>query len=117
MGNTRLMSPDTCTHGLVQRNKFGTDERDGLEVCRGCGLPTPESLARANPVAQSRAAANLIPDDPILSSLRVIEAETKRQSQLLTVIQGAMLALTVAVVIFVLGFFLGWFTFTVEPGF
>lgn len=35
-----------CTHGLVQLQKFGTEQRDGLEVCRGCGLPTQDSLKK-----------------------------------------------------------------------
>lgn len=38
------MSNATCTHGLVQRNKFGTKQHDGLEVCLGCKLPTAESV-------------------------------------------------------------------------
>ena len=39
------MSTQECQHGLVQRNKYGTDMRDGLEICRDCGLPTSESVA------------------------------------------------------------------------
>jgi len=38
------MPPQTCTHGLVQRKKLGTEERDGIEVCRLCGLPTQEGM-------------------------------------------------------------------------
>ena len=37
------MSQATCTHGLVQRLKYGTKQSDGLDVCLGCKLPTPES--------------------------------------------------------------------------
>ena len=34
-----------CTHGLVQQNKFGLDtSEDGLQICRGCGRPTRDSL-------------------------------------------------------------------------
>jgi hypothetical protein len=31
------MGTPTCTHGLAQRNKYGTEQRDGLEVCLGSG--------------------------------------------------------------------------------
>lgn len=41
------MANESCPHGLVQQQKFGVEQRDGMEICRGCGLPTAESyLAR-----------------------------------------------------------------------
>jgi hypothetical protein len=40
------MTPATCSHGLVQQNKFGLEQRDGLDICRGCGLPTAESYLK-----------------------------------------------------------------------
>jgi len=38
------MSSAACTHGEIKRGKLGTEERNGLEICLGCGLPTQESL-------------------------------------------------------------------------
>ncbi len=35
---------ETCHHGLVQRMRFGVEQRGALEICRGCGLPTFESV-------------------------------------------------------------------------
>ena len=46
------MNQATCTHGIAQRKKYGTQESDGLEICSRCKLPTPESWqvkARTNP--------------------------------------------------------------------
>jgi hypothetical protein len=40
---------DVCIHGLVQRTQFGIEQRDGLDICRGCHLPTQESLLRKRP--------------------------------------------------------------------
>lgn len=50
-----------CTHGLVQRKKYGTTKRaSGAEVCNGCGLLIAESVgawpskpSQQSPVRQS----------------------------------------------------------------
>ena len=36
-----------CTHGIIQRDKFGRAQQGDLEICKGCGLPTPDSYNRA----------------------------------------------------------------------
>ena len=41
------MASKTCTHGLIQQQKFGIEQRDGLDICLGCQLPTQESVQRA----------------------------------------------------------------------
>lgn len=56
-----------CSHGLVQRAKLGTDlDAGGREICRGCGLPTMESVIAVGGVDVRR------PDDVILTTLPTV---------------------------------------------
>ncbi len=61
------MTTPTCSHGLAQQSKFGTEKRDDLDICLGCGLPTADSVLRqrvsasestedSTPAARARAA-------------------------------------------------------------
>lgn len=67
-GRSRRGAPlakEYCHHGAEQRAEFGLDvAADGVQTCRGCGLPTRESVEqrRAEFLATSRAAG---PMDPI----------------------------------------------------
>lgn len=44
---TVQMTPKLCTHGIWQRDKFGTQQQGELEICKGCGLPTQDSYRKA----------------------------------------------------------------------
>jgi hypothetical protein len=39
--------PQLCNHGLIELNKYGTEQRNGLTYCLGCGNPTADSWAEA----------------------------------------------------------------------
>ena len=71
------MNFTTCSHGLVQRNKFGTKQSSGLEICFGCNLPTPESL-------QAKLASEP-PRPPVPAPIRQARAAYTRGAQFLEI--------------------------------
>lgn len=66
------MTQQTCSHGLVQRNKLGTALKGGMEVCRGCGLPTSESLSANSTAKTTPVGLNEGPDTRYIPSLTVL---------------------------------------------
>src|SRR3954451_6851492 len=59
-----------CSHGLVQRANLGTDvDPGGRETCRGCGLPTMQSVIALGGVDGRRA------DDVILTTLQTVPGQ------------------------------------------
>lgn len=100
----------TCQHGLVQRVRFGIDQRNGLEICRGCGLPTFESVfANAKPAAgasQSPEARDL---------WERLEQQMTRSNEILDGIRvGVFLIFGFLVIVFVSGL-LGLWHLTITP--
>lgn len=90
------MKSTTCIHGLVQQKKFGTDVRDGLTYCRGCRLPTADSLLKRQ-VANAQAGAV---DEADPNDLQELIRLTESQSQALDGIRvGIFLLLAFQVVL------------------
>ena len=99
----------TCPHGLVGRKKFGTEAKDGLTICKRCGLPTPESVqeqqhARMTAMAQGGPAVEDVrAPDPGQRALDELEAIQQR-------LQSIQVSIVIVGVIVVLGLVLPlWF--------
>ena len=63
-----------CSHGLVQRAKLGTDlDAAGREICRGCGLPTMETVIAVGGVDVRRAADVILTTLPTVPGREIAE--------------------------------------------
>ncbi len=102
----------TCPHGLVGRKKFGTDARDGLDICRRCGLPTPESVqeqqrARLEALGQHGTATTGVPAPSV--EQRTLEALEAMNDRLQTVQASIVIVGVIVVLGLVLPLWFGWF--------
>ncbi len=115
------MSSALCTHGLVQLARFGTDEREGLDICRGCGLPTSDSVLRSRLAASNNAHdSSPSPDagDTVDAALRSISDATEHQRMILEQIRVLAIigvACVSLVLVIALGFLLGFWHLEVTP--
>jgi hypothetical protein len=97
-----LVTSTTCTHGLVQLQKFGTDTRDGLTYCRGCGLPTADSV-----LERQRGDSPVVAEpDTELDVLRELVRQASARNQILEGIRvGVFMILGLHVVVLLLAIF------------
>ena len=99
-----LVTSTTCTHGLVQLQKFGTDTRDGLTYCRGCGLPTADSVLERQR-GGSTPSSSAEPDTE-LDVLRELVRQASARNQILEGIRvGVFMILGLHVVVLLLAIF------------